>query len=48
MFFKGDLEGYFIATGFFDLLPLALKLASQADYGEDVVVEAICKVAVRP
>lgn len=45
MYLKGGLEGYFIATGFFDLLPLALKLASQAGYGEDVVVEAICKLA---
>jgi hypothetical protein len=28
-----------------DLLPLALKLASQAGYSKDEIIEAICKVA---
>lgn len=45
MYLKKDLEGYFISTGFFDLLPLALKLANQSGYGKDEVIEAICKVA---
>ena len=42
---EGDLEAYFIATGFIDLLPVALKLARQAGYGKGEVIEAICKVA---
>lgn len=42
---EGDLETYFIATGFIDLLPLALKLAHQAGYGKGEIIEAICKVA---
>ena len=40
-----DLKSYFISTGFSDLLPLALTLANQLGYGNDEVVEAICKVA---
>lgn len=45
MHFERDLESYFISTGFIDLLPLALKLAGQAGYGKDEIIEAICKVA---
>lgn len=45
MHFEEGLESYFITTGFIDLLPLALKLADQAGYGKDEVIEAICKVA---
>lgn len=44
MYSDRGLEPYFIATGFIDLLPLALKLASQAGYGKDEIIEAICKV----
>jgi hypothetical protein len=45
MRFEKGLETFFSTTGFIDLLPLALKLADQAGYGEDEIVEAICKVA---
>lgn len=45
MRFEGGLEAYFNTTGFIDLLPLALRLADQAGYGKDEVIEAICKVA---
>lgn len=45
MHFMKRLEPYFISAGFIDLLPLALKLASQAGYSKDEVIEAICKVA---
>jgi len=42
---NADLKSYFIATGFIDLLPLAIKLANQLEYGHSEVIEAICKVA---
>lgn len=42
---ESDLKYYFIATGFIDLLPLALRLAGQLGYGKGEVIEAICKVA---
>jgi hypothetical protein len=45
MYFTKEFEPYFISTGFIDLLPLALKLAGQAGYGGDEIIEAICKVA---
>jgi len=45
MHFERGLESYFTNTGFIDLLPLALKLAVQAGYGKDEIIEAICKVA---
>lgn len=45
MHFMKGLEPYFISTGFIDLLPLALKLAGQAGYSKDEIIEAICKVA---
>ena len=38
-----DLKSYFITTGFIDLLPLALKLASQSGYDKGEVIEAICQ-----
>lgn len=40
-----DLKSYFIATGFIDLLPLALMLANQLGYSKVEVIAAICKVA---
>ncbi|ACV64751.1 hypothetical protein Dtox_4076 [Desulfofarcimen acetoxidans DSM 771] len=42
---EGDMEAYFIATGFIDLLPLAIKLARQVGYGKGEIIEAICKVS---
>ena len=42
---EADLKSYFIATGFIDLFPLAIKLANQLGYGHSDVIEAICKVA---
>ena len=42
---KTRFDAYFIATGFLDLLPLALNLAAQLSYCEAEIVEAICKVA---
>lgn len=45
MLFERGLESYFVSTGFIDLLPLALKLAGEAGYGKDEIIEAICKVA---
>ncbi|SFR18395.1 hypothetical protein [Desulfoscipio geothermicus] len=44
MHLERGLDDYFSTIGFFDLLPLALRLADQAGYGKDEIVEAICKV----
>ncbi|WP_240984382.1 hypothetical protein [Acididesulfobacillus acetoxydans] len=38
------LEKYFIQTGFYDLLPLALQLAEEQGFNQDEIFEAICKV----
>jgi len=38
------LEDYFIQTYFFDLLPLAKQIAQDYGYGEDEMIEAVCKV----
>lgn len=40
-----ELEGYFLATGFADLLPLALEMAQRDGYGPEEMIEAICMVA---
>lgn len=40
-----SLEEYFLATGFADLLPLALKMAQRDGYGQKEIIEAICLVA---
>jgi hypothetical protein len=40
-----SLEEYFLATGFADLLPLALKMAQRDGYGQEEIIEAICLVA---
>jgi len=45
MHIERSLKDYFSTTGFIDLLPLALKLADQAGYGKNEIIEAICKVA---
>lgn len=41
---KGKLEEFFIATGFLDLLPLALEIAGSLGYDQNEMIEAICKV----
>lgn len=38
------LEEFFIATGFYDLLPLALEIAGDLGYDQTEMIEAICKV----
>lgn len=38
------LEDYFISTGFYDLLPIALELARCLGYEERDMIEAICRV----
>ena len=42
----GDLsiEDYFIRTNFYDLLPLAIKIAEDFDYSREEMIEAVCKV----
>lgn len=41
---RRDLAEYFIDTGFYDLLPVALELASSSGYDSSEMIEAICKV----
>ena len=41
---RPGLEDYFINTGFYDLLPMALKLAGNLSYNHFEMIEAICKV----
>ncbi|MCL5780137.1 MAG: hypothetical protein M1119_04255 [Firmicutes bacterium] len=41
---RRDLAKYFIDTGFYDLLPMALKLANSLGYDTSEMIEAICKV----
>jgi len=43
-FERPSLEEYFIQTGFYDLLPLAWKLANDLGYGQNEMIEAVCKV----
>ena len=42
---RPKLEDYFIRTGFYDLLPIALKLAGNLGYEERDMIEAVCKVS---
>jgi len=42
---RRNLHEYFIRTGFYDLLPIALKLAESLGYDEREIIEAICKVS---
>jgi len=41
---RRKLEEFFIATGFHDLLPLALEIAGSLGYDPTEMIEAICKV----
>jgi hypothetical protein len=41
---RRDLAEYFIDTGFYDLLPMALELAGSSGYDTSEMIEAICKV----
>ena len=41
---RPGLEDYFIKTGFYDVLPMALKLAGSLGYDHVEMIEAICKV----
>ena len=41
---RPGLEDYFIKAGFYDVLPMALKLAKNLDYDYFEIIEAICKV----
>ena len=41
---RTGLKDYFITTGFYDLLPMALKLAGSLGYDHSEMIEAICKV----
>lgn len=41
---KVKLEEFFVTTGFYDLLPLALELAGELGYEQSEMIEAICKV----
>jgi hypothetical protein len=38
------LEKFFVNTGFYDLLPLALEMAENLGYDQSEMIEAICKV----
>jgi hypothetical protein len=41
---KRNLEEFFITTGFYDLLPLALEVAGSLGYDQTEMIEAVCKV----
>jgi len=41
---KRNLEEFFIITGFYDLLPLAVEVAGSLGYDQNEMIEAICKV----
>lgn len=36
------IEEFFITTGFYDLLPLALEMAGELGYDQSEMIEAIC------
>jgi len=42
---KNSLEYYFTSTGFYDLLPVAVKLIRELGFNKEEALEAICKVA---
>ncbi|KAF1084318.1 hypothetical protein SPSYN_02094 [Sporotomaculum syntrophicum] len=42
---KNSLEYYFASTGFYDLLPVAIKLIRELGFSKEEALEAICKVA---
>lgn len=39
------LKSYFTRTGFLDLMPEAVRIARELGYGQEEMIEAICKVA---
>jgi len=39
------LEEYFLKTGFYDLLPMALQIAKNLGYDPREMIEAVCKVS---
>lgn len=39
-----SLEDYFIRTNFYDLLPLAIRIAEDLGYSQEDMSEAVCKV----
>ena len=39
-----NLKDYFLRTGFFDLLPVATRMARELNYTNNEMIEAICKV----
>jgi len=41
---KYSLEDYFIRTGFYDLLPLAMQIAEDLKFTREEMIEAVCKV----
>jgi hypothetical protein len=41
---RRNLEEFFVTTGFYDLLPLALEVAESLGYDQTEMIEAICKV----
>ncbi|MDI6606767.1 MAG: hypothetical protein QMC95_05255 [Desulfitobacteriaceae bacterium] len=41
---RPELEKFFMTTGFYDLLPLALEIAGSLGYDPTEMLEAICKV----
>ncbi|KUK64198.1 MAG: hypothetical protein XD84_1666 [Desulfotomaculum sp. 46_80] len=40
-----SLDMYFVSAGFIDLLPTALRIAGELNFGVAEVIEAICKVS---
>jgi len=38
-------EQYFMLTGFYDLMPLALEIAENLGYDREEIIEAVCKVS---
>ena len=41
---KLTLEDYFIRTGFYDLLPMAMQIAEDLRFNREEMIEAVCKV----
>lgn len=41
---RWQLEDFFIATGFYDLLPVAMELAKDLGYDRSEMINAVCKV----
>ena len=41
---RWKLEDFFIATGFYDLLPMAMELATDLGYDQNEMINAVCIV----